>query len=882
MAYNFACKGCMLRTFSSLAAHSSTDSYLRKAPSRQNMATQTVYSALPLDHPRKQIRLLEIIATSPQICCTLRTASLLDDPTFCAMSYVWGSPSDPQDIVVNNVSFSVTKSLADALSNVQIHWQKAYPDRKPAEMRLWADAICINQCDRAEKGHQVPLMKSIYSSAQLTFCSLDSISTTSRIPLAIDCISEISARLDVRDHATDFKEQDVGVEVLDNLAPTPLDHTSTQEPEKAKKSVVGDIPEFLFVDLDELPYWRRAWIFQELVLSREILLFYADRSLEFRTLARVTNWAKEMRTAVRSASMTLATYWKIRTLARFFTVGQVQYIRKILAERNDVTMYTPFLGLTGLNVEPQYDEKTSVATVFIDFCVAQMRTPGITFQSPLRFLAYADLASGNPGEHGLPTWVPNFPACAEAGGCRLIKSLHHSRGEEPVWENLIGLQENVYIRDRSLLTTSLHIDTIRHCSPVLRNSQGSADFLRPVYEMLRHIFEAVENPWSNNSHPFFKLSSAFWQARIPSPFWKSDELLRVGKMFLLLHNIASTTRSDYPSGFLNFQRNTCFDFVGLENPETILDVCAFAKNLLDRKFMEDPDNWLSTWDDIYSFMELGIRVARTARNEFAILPPEALAGDQIVLLTGHERLSLIRKEENHYVYVGTVGEKGVTFLNDELKANASMEVVVEDLDPVCYANVVTRGGLFLTAHFGFLLGKGVGVDDRVENGYTSPMRAASARNTIMPPGVAIRVSLSLSSQKEPISNLQGRTGATALINASEKGNVSIVSFLLEKGADPDVRDDLNCTALMTATKKGHQAVNKPLIENGEQFTSIQDPQGYTALDLALRGEQIAITDLLIKQGAIANMYAGEIDFCAEKATCYAGFNTIGAKLATEG
>ncbi|KAF4444533.1 HET-domain-containing protein [Fusarium austroafricanum] len=159
------------------------------------MHPSSIYASLPFDQPQKEIRFIEILEISPQLQCRLSKASLLNAPRFCALSYVWGASKEYENILVNNVAFSVTKSLADALSNIQVHWVKAFPDQGKTEMRLWADAFCINQADDEENSHQVPLVKDIYSSAQRNFCSLDAISSTSNIPAAIDLISKISANI---------------------------------------------------------------------------------------------------------------------------------------------------------------------------------------------------------------------------------------------------------------------------------------------------------------------------------------------------------------------------------------------------------------------------------------------------------------------------------------------------------------------------------------------------------------------------------------------------------------------------------------------------------------------------------------------------------------
>jgi hypothetical protein len=88
------------------------------------------------------------------------THAPFDDPQkYIALSYVWGSEEDPQNIAVNGGSFKVTKNLFQALQHLR-HMQG--PD---AGLPFWIDAICINQSDNVEKSRQVRLMTEIYSRA---------------------------------------------------------------------------------------------------------------------------------------------------------------------------------------------------------------------------------------------------------------------------------------------------------------------------------------------------------------------------------------------------------------------------------------------------------------------------------------------------------------------------------------------------------------------------------------------------------------------------------------------------------------------------------------------------------------------------------------------
>jgi hypothetical protein len=76
-----------------------------------------------------------------------------------AISYTWGEPLliHPLYHVEDGTYVVVTANLDRALRHF----------RRPVTQRLlWADAVCINQVDGAEKSHQIPLMAQIYRNAR--------------------------------------------------------------------------------------------------------------------------------------------------------------------------------------------------------------------------------------------------------------------------------------------------------------------------------------------------------------------------------------------------------------------------------------------------------------------------------------------------------------------------------------------------------------------------------------------------------------------------------------------------------------------------------------------------------------------------------------------
>lgn len=76
-------------------------------------------------------------------------------PQYEALSYVWGDSKRTLPIFIDGQCLNVTENLYAALRSLR--------DRSVKWM--WIDAICINQQDRQERGHQVRSMAKIYGQA---------------------------------------------------------------------------------------------------------------------------------------------------------------------------------------------------------------------------------------------------------------------------------------------------------------------------------------------------------------------------------------------------------------------------------------------------------------------------------------------------------------------------------------------------------------------------------------------------------------------------------------------------------------------------------------------------------------------------------------------
>lgn len=137
----------------SATAMSVVDNRSPTPPPRRLGDTNFIHQAL---NPGKdEIRLLRILPNqySQDIQCHITHVSLDAPPHFNAISYAWGDPEDTCLITLDGLEFPVTRSLWGALRALR---------STTTEVLVWADAVCINQSDTAERGLQVQKMTKIY------------------------------------------------------------------------------------------------------------------------------------------------------------------------------------------------------------------------------------------------------------------------------------------------------------------------------------------------------------------------------------------------------------------------------------------------------------------------------------------------------------------------------------------------------------------------------------------------------------------------------------------------------------------------------------------------------------------------------------------------
>jgi hypothetical protein len=123
------------------------------------------YTYVPLTE-HYEIRVLELCPGSFDDILRIQLRHIIlgrhDSLSYDALSYAWGSPQDPVVVEIFDTSKYqfvqglVTQNLASALRHLQ---------EESSARVIWADAICINQNDVAERTAQVAMMGDIYRTA---------------------------------------------------------------------------------------------------------------------------------------------------------------------------------------------------------------------------------------------------------------------------------------------------------------------------------------------------------------------------------------------------------------------------------------------------------------------------------------------------------------------------------------------------------------------------------------------------------------------------------------------------------------------------------------------------------------------------------------------
>lgn len=195
-----------------------------------------------------------------------RGPSQVTHDEYHALSYTWGDPVFSRSIeVVENAAESrqasvgkirITENLHSALQSLR------KPDRT---LVLWADAVCINQADIPERNSQVSNMPQTYSEASSVVVWLGADSIFGDARLCLDFFTELTGLI------LGGPNGEYLAEASSWRGRFQINHTVATFLETTQPNPIAS---FL-----EKPWFRRRWIVQEVVLAKEVTLYWGKWSI---------------------------------------------------------------------------------------------------------------------------------------------------------------------------------------------------------------------------------------------------------------------------------------------------------------------------------------------------------------------------------------------------------------------------------------------------------------------------------------------------------------------------------------------------------------------------------------------------------------------------
>lgn len=199
-------------------------------------------------HIKPGLRIIRLLELTPGVSETELKGRLLYVPLgskslpYEALSYVWGSPMKTQTIKLRGgLSLPITTSLYAALQR--------FRDLKQNKL-IWVDALCINQEDTVEKSAQIMFMANIYAYAKRTLIWLGNDNDRKDGQNSLRYI-KMRARTSVKEH------QAIGI---------------------------GDREYNQLLFLFGLPWFRRSWVVQELVMSKEAVFICGEAEISWQDM----------------------------------------------------------------------------------------------------------------------------------------------------------------------------------------------------------------------------------------------------------------------------------------------------------------------------------------------------------------------------------------------------------------------------------------------------------------------------------------------------------------------------------------------------------------------------------------------------------------------
>ncbi|KAF2463949.1 HET-domain-containing protein [Lindgomyces ingoldianus] len=216
----------------------------------------------PINLERPSLRLLRLLKGEEpdNVECELFQAYLDGDDLipYHALSYTWGGTEMSSAVIVNGRRLGVTENLELALQ---------YLRSREMDRILWVDAICIDQGNKSERGHQVQQMGNIYSQAEEVIVWLGPATYATNV---------------LMDSLTKLKDKSLG-SACRNWNPADIRWNNLWR--SVQPSLMDEYTSLTTLQhrglelLLSRPWFKRVWILQEVVNAKRAVVQSGKRSI---------------------------------------------------------------------------------------------------------------------------------------------------------------------------------------------------------------------------------------------------------------------------------------------------------------------------------------------------------------------------------------------------------------------------------------------------------------------------------------------------------------------------------------------------------------------------------------------------------------------------
>ncbi len=280
------------------------------------------YKYAPLQH-LDSIRLLELLPGEMEspIQMNLAEFRLQENPPYEAFSYTWATEDGDYSLSSQIRCGKTTRLWITKNCELALRYLRETDSRRI----LWVDAICINQNDINERGHQVGMMRDIYSQVPRVLVWLGEASKDLGAPLSyiVDSISpwaleaasgppsrpgssgrELSTHeAPPNDSQATISVSEIFLNFLEEVVDDMMQISSTGQASTSSslyQELISQIHEGWtnkapeaksqlyrgFIDIVDRRWWNRVWVVQEVVAAKSVILVCSKKCTEYHSFYR--------------------------------------------------------------------------------------------------------------------------------------------------------------------------------------------------------------------------------------------------------------------------------------------------------------------------------------------------------------------------------------------------------------------------------------------------------------------------------------------------------------------------------------------------------------------------------------------------------------------